>query len=66
MESPNAFALLFLALLSGCSVLPKQVVIRDPAGSTLATANTSTGDITLTHLGLHYLQPKIILPGRKK
>lgn len=61
-----AMAFCILALYAmGCYHMPEHVRVRGPHGTKLADINTTTGDIKLTHYGLHALQPKVILPEAK-
>ncbi len=62
----RVFSLVFLlGFLGGCQVVPDHLVVRDPAGNILAKADTQSGEIQLTWMGLHAIQPKLVLPRTK-
>jgi hypothetical protein len=56
---------LWLLAMAGCTFMPERIIVRGPDGNVLATANPDSGEIVLTRLGVHLMQPKIIFPGQK-
>ena len=52
---------LWLIAFHGCAHVPAVISIRDEHGTLLATADTTSGDIRLTRVGLHIIRPTITL-----